>query len=448
MLPVIGDLITSDPPKLWVVLAEWLACLVMVTSYPQRRPLWVRSVVSVTSFLLITGVQYRMLVQQSIGIMPWWFLLMMLSVAVMWATVALSCEMSVTLSALSSLRALGMAEFAGSFEWQLTFFLTDGDEPGIDPMMTIGVLIVCYGLLFTAFWLAERALQERLDRETFDVTWREVAVSAGIAAFAFILSNMRLVSTSNPFSGSTTSEVFNVRTLAAAGGLICMYAYLFQLAESHTRRRLDAVNQVLVAQYAQYRQSKENIDIINRKYHDLKQQLEVLRAETDEDKREGYLDELESSLKEYGARVVTGNSVLDTVLTSKSSLCAHHDITMTCMADGSLFEGIDAMDLCAIVGNALDNAIEAEERITDHSQRLINVSLSRLNAFAVFKVANYTPEQPVMRAGLPVTTKRDRTDHGFGMASMRHCARKYGGDMTVAWHDGWFELQVLIPLSA
>ncbi|NEG89778.1 ATP-binding protein [Bifidobacterium aerophilum] len=448
MLPVIGNLITSDPPKLWVVLAEWLACMVIVLAYPKRRAVWLRCVVAVASFALIAGIQYGLLLQQQGGITAVWFLLMLLSVVAMGTSVALCCEMGVALAVFSTLRALSMAEFAGSLAWQLTFFATDGDEPGVDMAVAAGMLVVCYGLLFPAFFLMERKLGERLDYATFDVTWGEVAVSVGISLFAFVLSNARLVSTSNPFSGTTTSEVFNVRTLAAAGGLICLYAYLFQLAEAHTRKRLDAVNQVLVAQYAQYQQSKENIDIINRKYHDLKQQLDVLRAETDEGKRNGYLDGIEESLKEYGARVVTGNGVLDTVLTSKSSLCAHLDIAMTCVADGSLVDGIDAMDLCTIVGNALDNAIEAEERIAERDRRLINVSLSRLNAFAVFKVANYAPERPELHDGLPVTTKSDRTNHGFGMASMRHCARKYGGDMTVGWRDGWFELQVLIPLAS
>lgn len=447
MLPVIVDMAESDLPKLWVILAEWLACLVIVLSYPRRRPAWRVAAVFGASFVVIGAIQYGMLQQQYAAITPWWFLLMFLSVVAMGTTVFLCCDVTVRLAAFQTLRALGMAESVASLEWQLTYFAFDNDGPGIDMPTVVGLLVVCYGLMFTLLYLLERKLSGRLDYAALDVEWHELAVAAGISLFSFMLSNMRLVTSSNPFSGSTQSETFNIRTLAAAGGLVCMYAYLFQLAESHTRRRLEAVNQVLITQYAQYQQSKENIDIINRKYHDLKHQLDVLRAEPDAGKREGYLDGIERSLKEYGARIVTGNSVLDTVLTSKSSLCAHLDIAMTCVADGSLFDGIDAMDLCTIVGNALDNAIEAEERIDDPSRRLINVSLSRLNAFVVFKVSNYSPQRPPFQDGLPVTTKRDRLNHGFGMASMRHCARRYGGDMTASWRDGWFSLQVLIPLG-
>lgn len=449
MLPQIGESVISDIPKLWVVFAEWLACMVMIVSYPKyKHVVGVRAGVACVLFLLITGFQYSLLTQQQTSITPWWFMFMLLSVVAMWASIWVCCDMSMGVSVFWTLRALGMAEFAASLEWQLTYFLFSTGGPGIDTEVVLGLLIICYGMLFASFFWVERQLCRRLDYATFETTWSELAVSLGIALFAFLLSNMRLLTSSNPFSGSTMSETFNIRTLASAGGLIFLYAYLFQLAEAHTRKRLDTVNQVLVAQYAQYRQSKENSDIINRKYHDLKHQLEVLRAEPDEHKREGYFDDIERSLKEYGARVVTGNGVLDTVLTSKGLLCAHHNIMMTCVVDGHLADGIDAMDLCTIVGNALDNAIEAEERIKESDKRLINVSLSRRNAFAIFKVSNYAPVEPRFHEGLPETTKDDKANHGFGMASMRHCARKYGGDMTVTWRDGWFELQVLIPLAA
>lgn len=445
MLPDLAAIGTSDIPKLWVVLAEWLACLTMVTAFPKRRSPRRVAVVSVLTFVLIAVIQYGMLVQQDTGEITWrWFSLMGLSVAVMGLGVYASCDMGAKVAAFWTFRALGMAEFTASLAWELTFYLFRDDEP--DPRMVAGLLLICYGLLFGGFRLLEGNLAERLDAGSFSLDWRELAVSVVISLFMFLLSNMRLVTAANPFSGSTLSESFNVRTLASLGGLICLYTHLFQLAEAHTRRRLETVNQVLVAQYAQYRQSKENIDIINRKYHDLKQQIAVLRLENDDDKRQRYLDGMERSLKEYAARIVTGNGVLDTVLTGKSLTCSHRDITMTCVADGSLFDGIDAMDLCTIVGNALDNAIEAEERVEDPSRRLISISLSRLNDFAVFKVENYAPEEPLFQEGIPVTSKADRSNHGFGMASMRHCARKYGGDMTASWKEDWFTLQVLIPL--
>ena len=61
----------------------------------------------------------------------------------------------------------------------------------------------------------------------------------------------------------------------------------------------------------------------------------------------------------------TGNGVLDTLLTNASLKCSRHDITFTCVADGSLLNDLYVMDICTILGNALDNAIECEVLIED-----------------------------------------------------------------------------------
>ena len=118
-------------------------------------------------------------------------------------------------------------------------------------------------------------------------------------------------------------------------------------------------------QYLQYKQSKESIELINRKYHDLKHQIAALRAEQDPEKRNEWLDAMEDDIKIYESQNKTGHSVLDTLLTSKSMLCNRHDIHLTCVADGALLQFMDVMDICTIFGNALDNAIECELQIPD-----------------------------------------------------------------------------------
>ncbi|MFQ9707142.1 MAG: hypothetical protein ACLRYR_00300 [Bifidobacterium dentium] len=71
--------------------------------------------------------------------------------------------------------------------------------------------------------------------------------------------------------------MFNIRTLVGFGGVAFLYAYHIQLCEQHAMRELSSIRNILQAQYLQYQQSKENIAIINRKYHDLKHQIAVLR---------------------------------------------------------------------------------------------------------------------------------------------------------------------------
>jgi sensor histidine kinase regulating citrate/malate metabolism len=195
----------------------------------------------------------------------------------------------------------------------------------------------------------------------------------------------------------------------------------------------------------QYQQSKESIEIINFKYHDLKNQIIALKAEEDADKRNAYLIQMENEIKFYEAQNKTGNQVLDTVLTSKNIYCITKGITLTCVADGSLLNGMDVMDICTIFGNALDNAIEYVQQI-EEEKRLIHVSLFSQKGFLMIRFENYFEGELKLEGDLPTTTKMDTYNHGYGLKSIRYAVQKYNGVVNVAQKDNWFELKILMPL--
>ena len=225
-----------------------------------------------------------------------------------------------------------------------------------------------------------------------------------------------------------------------------MYAYHVQRIEAQAREGLGAMQYILDNQYAQYRISRESIEMINRKYHDLKHQIAALRAEPDAATRNQWLDEMEADIKAYEAQNKTGNTVLDTLLTSKSLYCQKHQIDLTVVADGKQLSFLSVMDICTIFGNALDNAIECEMKLENKSRRMIHLTVTGQKQFLLLQVENYCPEDLEYQGGLPVTTKKDRANHGFGLKSIQQTAKKYGGTTTVGTEDGWFVLKVLIPL--
>lgn len=342
-----------------------------------------------------------------------------------------------------TVRAFLLAEFAASLEWQLyTFFVarTDIHSPLASGFFLLGI----YGGVFAlALRLEKRANSDGPPT----VAMREVLSAAAMGLGAFLLSNLSFVSANTPFSSSFQQEISTIRTLVDLAGVVLLYAYHLQLSEMHTRRELDAIKNILQNQYVQYRQSRESIDLINRKYHDLKHQIAVLRAEEDPERRAAFLDRMEEEILHYEAQNKTGNSVLDTVLTGKSLYCAKHRIKLTCVADGSHLAFMDVMDVCTLFGNALDNAIECELSIPDKEKRLVHLEVYMRKGFLVIRCENYCPHPPVFENGLPVTTKADRDYHGYGLKSIRYTAEKYGGSMAVEVCDGWFQLTLLFPLD-
>lgn len=266
----------------------------------------------------------------------------------------------------------------------------------------------------------------------------------------FFLSNVSYVFPDTPFSISVNEGVFYIRTLVDFSGVVILIAQQSIFRETQLKLELATTTMLMEHQFEQYQLSKGNIEILNRKYHDLKHQIAVIRAESDAGKREGYLEKMETGLRLYEAQNRTGNSVLDTILTGKSMYCVQHDINFTCLADGSLLDFMNVMDICSVFGNALDNAIESVEKVGDAAKRIIRAAVYQENQFVIIRFENYyESEFHTEKTGgvrLPKTTKKEKEYHGFGIKSIRSSAEKYGGTMTIQAEDNWFYLRLLIPL--
>ena len=211
------------------------------------------------------------------------------------------------------------------------------------------------------------------------------------------------------------------------------------------RQELELVHLLLQKDQEQYRLSKENIAIINQKCHDLKHQIRAVRN-VNEGERDQYLKEIEESIRIYEAIVKTGNEVLDTILTEKSLYCKERGIVISCVADGKLLEFINHMDLYSLFGNALDNAIEAVEQFEEQEKRQIDVLVYQQQKFLVVNIINPIGEPIELENELPITTKRDKNLHGFGVRSMKYIVKKYDGFFNITQEDGCFSLKFLFPI--
>ena len=196
----------------------------------------------------------------------------------------------------------------------------------------------------------------------------------------------------------------------------------------------------------QYELSRENIDQINRRCHDLRHQIAGLRFMEDAESRNGVLNEIEQSVMIYDTAVKTGNEVLDTVLTEKSLICARNQITWTCMADGSGLRSISPVDLYTVLGNALDNAIESSKKL-DVGRRIIRVVVQQVVGGTFIQISNYYDSLVSGSDGHFQTTKEDKENHGFGLTSIEQIVQRYGGTITIETDNGIFHLSILIPAA-
>lgn len=196
----------------------------------------------------------------------------------------------------------------------------------------------------------------------------------------------------------------------------------------------------------QYRTSKEYMELINVKSHDMKHLLVGLRERRADSAVAAELARIEQALNGYGAAIHTGNEALDIVLTEKARFCVKEDIQMTTIADGQAVSYMDSADIYSLLGNLLDNAIEALRRVKEKERRVLSVFVRRESGVVHIRTENYCAEAPEFADGMPVTKKTDRSSHGFGTKSIRMTAEQYGGVVQFTERDGFFIADVLLPL--
>lgn len=434
-----NEAVLLDIPRFYTAMAEWAACSLYICILKKRShklPL---------VFIMAAALFLQCAVQISAGFLPiaLWIPAMAVAIGMMLLYIYIGCDISWKNAGYYTVLAFILAEFVASLEWQLYYYMVAALKlRGI--WLELLFLVVVYGIVFLCIWLLERKLRE--GTQHFSVTAKELCSVAAIGVAVFLVSNLSFVYSDTPFSSQMTKDIFNTRTLIDLSGLSILYAYHVLKIEMKVKYELDAIQNILKNQYLQYRQSKESIDMVNRKYHDLKHQIALLRVEQDSAKRLEFIDAMENEIKSYDVQNKTGNPVVDTVLTGKSMNCQKFQIELTSVVDGTLLNFMHVVDICTILGNALDNAIECEVQIVNKDKRLIHVAIFGKSHFVVMRFENYFEGKLDFTDKLPKTTKSKTEYHGFGLKSIQYTAEKYGGYVTINQENNWFALNVMIPL--
>ena len=429
----------QDIPRLYTGLAEWMACLVILKIC--RRRLHGAAFAGVSILMLLLQCAFLVLTAH----MPaniLWILCMVAAVGLMYMYIYACGQVTPRMAAYCCVSAFLSAEFAASLEWQLHTWLSFFRP--MRPAAAAMLLLLVYAIVFSLMWCLNRTTltAEYLNQ----LTWNETGGALFIVLAAFALSNLSFVMDRTPFSGQVIVDIFAIRTLADLGGLGALYAYQSRIGGLLAEKELAAVRQVLNSQYEQYRNFQESEEMLHMMQHDLKHQIDGLRAETNRERRTEWLDRMEEELDSWWLPQKTGSPVLDTILAAKLRKARGGKIRMTCVADGSLLSMLHVTDICTIFGNALDNALESVIQIPEEEKRLVNLVVDSRKEFLFIQVSN-TCETEIRESEdhTLLTTKGDRKNHGYGLKGIRYSVEKYGGNVSHRLEDGWFELRILIP---
>lgn len=167
-----------------------------------------------------------------------------------------------------------------------------------------------------------------------------------------------------------------------------------------------------------------------RLFHDFHNHIGVLRQMLSHDKAKetlGYLDALQEPVRGMADTVWTGDETADYLINSKAASARSQKISFHVQVEFPRNTNIHSADLCAILGNLLDNALEAAGKADAPDQRFVRLVVRRINQMLILKVENGYATAPVQEQGELKTTKTDGGLHGWGLKSVRTAAEKYDG---------------------
>jgi len=181
--------------------------------------------------------------------------------------------------------------------------------------------------------------------------------------------------------------------------------------------------------------------------HDYKNHIQTLKAYmsvNEYDKVNIYLDRLDEDLTSVDTIMKTGSIIIDAILNSKISLANSKKINVNAKAFVPDNLNISEIDLCVIIGNLLDNAVEACEKITDN-EKFIRIFIGMKNTQLYIYIANTAPGGKQKKVnGLFVTRKSGY--HGYGLVRIDKTVEKYKGYVKRSSEDGAFTTEILLPM--
>lgn len=427
-----------DIPRIYTGLAEATACLLVCF------PLFIDMSWTKRLQIGLFTIGGQIILQILAGQLPllFWTLGMALNICWMFGAIYFIGIRQKKLTLYLTAKAFIAAELVASISWHL-YCLTIYQQPVDNSWTQTGLVLFNSALVFWLFYLQDKKIN--LEELTKIIEKRDVWVAIFTSLSIFVLSNIGFIlSGTRHFQDSTS--IFILRTTVNLSGILLLLTQESQQYDRYLREELTSIHNMFQLQYKQYQAYRENSELIRRRAHDLKHQLYIIRQEADKAKQNQYLDDMTLAIQRFETKIETGNPVLDTILTQKNQYCLQHDINFTCIVQGELLHFMDVMDISALFGNALDNAIEALEKMTDPEQRLMTLKVSKHGQFIVIRLDNYdTSDLDISTGQFPATSKSNKEFHGFGLKSMEYIATKYGGSLTFTKEENWVKLTILFP---
>ena len=259
---------------------------------------------------------------------------------------------------------------------------------------------------------------------------------------AFLVVN--LLSDSLSSEPSATQLILPLITISLLIGSTVMLLYFLerQLQLMEQQHQEQFIRQQIEYQTAYYKSLSEKQRISNKEMHDLKNELLGIRNLLNADSAQGMekLNQICDAVFSAQSVTLTGSDTLDGLISMKQQQMQEMGIVFVPSVHMPATNRLNTLDLCVVLGNLLDNAIEATGQLPSDMPRRISMAITQIGNYLSLTVTNTVAAPVAIGEDGPETTKSAREQHGFGLKSVREIVEKHNGTCSFENDDGTFSV--------
>ena len=321
-------------------------------------------------------------------------------------------------------------------------------QPFVDALSQwspLALTMLNFGLTFAAL----SAIALAVSRWLFDSGAENLSWSQCLSILLPILPFMLLRSRSYAYENADQplyQDMVLTLLLLLGSIIVIIVVNAANLSSVVKKTELLQMEALLREQHEHYAMKKSAVDAVRKQYHDLKHYLGTLETSRDIGQVQAFVEGMNQTISPYEAYVETGNEAVNIILADKAALCQSKGIRLVPYVDASRLGFMTSFELCALFGNALDNAIEATAQLEDQALREIALKVSYDRNLMVMRLTNNFAGGLSKKGRRLATTKKEAEGHGFGMESIDDIAKRHGGAMSYEAENGVFALNIVVPV--
>ncbi len=225
------------------------------------------------------------------------------------------------------------------------------------------------------------------------------------------------------------------------------YAFVHRGIARYYRALSEHYKETFDSEYSYFQDYKDQQQDMAKFRHDWKNHmllLQTMMENQDYEKAKAYFNDLTDRNEVAGGRIVTGNEIVDIILSAKSMEMESSKIECTCNGGLEALHYMESVDCCVLFSNLIDNAIEANCKYD--GKRWLRIHTIHNHGHIVISIENQMNGELKQEGEQLLTTKEDSSRHGIGMQNAIEVIRKYNGEYQIQANGNTFAIRMMFPI--